>query len=91
MVFIASALCEYILKSDYQISEHQSSIDGVARQQPFRLRRCMSSDQKIRGDSIASAAAPSVVMPGLKFFLDLTTLIDYFLSRRQSHENTGHK
>jgi hypothetical protein len=36
----------------------------VARQQPLRLRRCMSSDQKIRGDSIASPAAPSVGMPG---------------------------
>jgi hypothetical protein len=54
----------------------------VARQQPLRLRRRMSSDQKIRGDSIASPAAPPVVMPGLKFFLDLTTLIDYFSSRR---------
>jgi len=31
----------------------------VARQAPLRLRRCMSSDQKIRGDSIASPAAPT--------------------------------
>jgi hypothetical protein len=28
------------------------------------LRRCMSSDQKIRSDSIASPDAPAVIMPG---------------------------
>jgi len=36
----------------------------VTRQQSLRVRRGMSSDPEIRGDSIASPAAPSVGMPG---------------------------